>query len=77
MTEGQLDRAEHLLRELLAHSDDAFGWFLLGETFQRRGERVQARIAFERSTKATTSPADMDLSTLRGAGARRALMLTD
>ncbi len=74
---GELDAGETLLHQLLAQHDDAFGWFLLGEIFSRRGEKTQARIAFERSAKAFGAPPDMDLSTLRRAAMRRAILLGD
>lgn len=74
---GQLERAEALLHEALSTHDDAFGWFLLAEACLRRGEKTQARIAFERSAKAKQAPPDIDLQTLQRAARRRALMLTE
>jgi chemotaxis methyl-accepting protein methylase len=75
LREGDTELAERLLHALLAGRDDAFGWFLLGETCARRGEITQARIAYERAAKATVVPREVDLETIRGAAQRRARQL--
>ncbi len=70
-----LDEAERALHLILAVRDDALGWFLLGETCARRGETTQAKIAYERATRATEVPREADLDTVRGAALRRARQL--
>jgi chemotaxis methyl-accepting protein methylase len=76
LADGQLEQAERLLHQVLEKRDDAWGWFLLGEACTRRGERTQARIAFERATRGQHVPTDLDLDTIRRAAGRRAQMLT-
>jgi chemotaxis protein methyltransferase CheR len=75
LREGDTELAERLLHALLTGRDDAFGWFLLGETCARRGEITQARIAYERAARATVAPPEIDLETVRGAAQRRARQL--
>jgi chemotaxis protein methyltransferase CheR len=75
LSAGELDAAETALHGLLALRDDVVGWFLLGETCARRGEKTQARIAFERATRAPHAPKDVDLETMQDAARRRAQQL--
>ena len=75
LSAGAFTEAEELLHGMLRERDDAFGWFLLAEAFARRGEKTQARIAYERAERAEQAPTDMDLETLRGTARRRARQL--
>jgi cytochrome c-type biogenesis protein CcmH/NrfG len=63
------------LRSALDRRDDAVGWFLLGETYTRRGELTQARLAYTRSAKAPHVPSNTDLETIRDAARRRCQQL--
>jgi len=65
-------RAEGMLHEFLGRRDDALGWFLLAEACLERGERLQAKIAFQRASRATVAPAGADLESVRRAAVRRA-----
>jgi tetratricopeptide (TPR) repeat protein len=48
---GRRDEAEHLLSDLLNQDPgDVVAWFLLGEALLRRGEQVQAQLAFRRAS---------------------------
>ena len=54
---GQRDEAEQLLSDLLNQDpSDVVAWFLLGEALLRRGEQVQAQLAFRRASGLTASP---------------------
>jgi len=72
MQTNERARAEGMLHEFLGRRDDALGWFLLAEACFDRGERVQARIAFQRASRATVVPAGADLESVRRAAVRRA-----
>lgn len=67
--------AEARLHVLLGTRDDAFAWFLLGESCSRRGEVTQARLAYLRASRAQLAPSDMDLETVRQTALRRARQL--
>ncbi len=67
--------AEARLHVLLGTRDDAFAWFLLGESCSRRGVVTQARLAYLRASRAQLAPSDMDLETVRQTALRRARQL--
>lgn len=74
---GELAEAEAVLTDLLnSDPDHAAGWFLLGEVLLQRGERAQARAAFERVGRCTRrTTGEFDTDTLVWAAARRAKAL--
>ena len=56
---GARDEAERVLANLLNQDpDDLVAWFLLGEALLQRGERVQARLAFHRASRAPPREVD-------------------
>jgi cytochrome c-type biogenesis protein CcmH/NrfG len=56
---GHRDDAEQILVGLLNQDpDDVVAWFLLGEVLLQRGERIQARLAFQRASSST--PRDVE-----------------
>ncbi|WP_437336178.1 CheR family methyltransferase [Sorangium sp. So ce394] len=76
---GRADEAEQVLAALLnADPEHLEGWFLLGEALLARGERAQARAAFQRVLRCSAAGArHVDAGALRRAAARRAEALRD
>ncbi|WP_437725614.1 CheR family methyltransferase [Sorangium sp. So ce861] len=76
---GRAAEAEQVLAALLnADPEHLEGWFLLGEALLARGERAQARAAFQRALRCPAAGAgNVDAVALRRAAARRAEALRD
>ncbi|WP_437571668.1 CheR family methyltransferase [Sorangium sp. So ce542] len=76
---GRADEAEQVLAALLnADPEHLEGWFLLGEALLARGERAQARAAFQRALRCSAAGArHVDAGALRREAARRAEALRD
>ncbi|XXX78418.1 CheR family methyltransferase [Sorangium sp. So ce134] len=79
LSAGRAAEAEEALSALLnADPEHLEGWFLLGEALLSRGERAQARAAFQRVLRCSAAGArDVDADALRRAAARRAEALRD
>jgi chemotaxis protein methyltransferase CheR len=75
---GEVDAAERNLTKLINEDPNRMDyWFLLGETLLQRGERLQARLAFQRAAECTGVGAEgLDAETLSWAAARRAEALS-
>ena len=75
---GEFDAAEATLTKLINADPNRMDcWFLLGETLEQRGERLQARLAFQRAAACTGVGAEgPDAETLSWAAARRAEALS-
>ncbi|WP_437968781.1 CheR family methyltransferase [Sorangium sp. So ce260] len=79
LSAGRAAEAEQVLSALLnADPEHLEGWFLLGEALLARGERAQARAAFQRALRcAAAGTRNVDADALRRAAARRAEALRD
>jgi len=72
-----MDGAEEKLRAFLSNDPtNADGWFLLGETLARRGERGQARAAFQRAAGPGADAHSNAPNAVREAARRRARELS-
>ncbi|WP_437600764.1 CheR family methyltransferase [Sorangium sp. So ce590] len=79
LSAGRAAEAEQVLSALLnADPEHLEGWFLLGEALLARGERAQARAAFQRVLRCSAAGArNVDPDALRRAAVRRAEALRD
>ncbi len=79
LSAGRAAEAEQVLSALLnADPEHLEGWFLLGEALLARGERAQARAAFQRVLRCSAAGTrNVDADALRRAAVRRAEALRD